>query len=166
VSFISGEEDLFLSSDKPDKLLVWIKEEFNYLEAAGGLVSNDEDELLFIYRLEFWDLPKGKIELNESPEEAAYREIQEECGIVSHRLEKELCETYHIYEMGGEMYLKKTFWFSFVLEDNSENVTPQTEEDIELVSWFGEDEIQLALLDSYQSIKEVYQVYKQKELAD
>ncbi len=166
VTFIEGEEDLILSSDNPEKLLDWLKEDLNYLEAAGGIVKNEEDELLFIYRLEFWDLPKGKIEANESPEVAAYREIKEECGITTHRLEKEICSTYHIYELKGEMILKKTFWFSFVLEDNSEDVTPQTEENIELVSWFGEDEIQLALLDSYQSIKEVYSVYKQKELAD
>ncbi len=166
VSFISGEDNLALTSDNLENLLVWIKEEMTYLEAAGGIVRNDEDELLFIYRLGFWDLPKGKIELNESAEDAAYREIMEECGIATHRLEKKLCNTYHIYEMGGEMFIKKTFWFSFFLEDNTEEVKPQTEEDIELVSWFGEDEIQLALLDSYESIKEVYRVYQQKELAD
>jgi hypothetical protein len=36
--------------------------QFALIRAAGGVVSNDRDEVLFIYRLEKWDLPKGKVE--------------------------------------------------------------------------------------------------------
>ena len=159
VEFISKEEDLYLSSENPEVLLQWIKDEFVYIEAAGGMVQNEDDELLFIYRLETWDLPKGGIEKGESPEQAAYREIKEECGISSHSLTQHIKDTYHIYKMNGRMHLKKTFWYLFELKDNSEQVEPQVEEDIELVSWFGDDEIQLALLDSYKSIQDVYQAF-------
>src|SRR5690606_14812656 len=38
---------------------------FDYLEAAGGLVFNSKKEVLFIYRLDKWDLPKGKVEAGE-----------------------------------------------------------------------------------------------------
>src|SRR2546423_15511490 len=31
---------------------------FSYIEAAGGLVKNENDELLMIYRNVHWDLPK------------------------------------------------------------------------------------------------------------
>src|SRR5689334_20279898 len=31
-------------------------------EAAGGLVQNDKDEYLVIFRHHKWDLPKGKLE--------------------------------------------------------------------------------------------------------
>ncbi len=158
--FFKNDDDLYLSSEEPEQVLVWLKTELNYLEAAGGIVENEDEELLFIYRLEYWDLPKGKIEKGETSEFAAYREIEEECGIKSHKLQSHLKDTYHIYSMGGKMYLKKTFWYYFLLKDGSEEVKPQTEEDIELVSWFGEDEIQLALLDSYESIKEVYKAYQ------
>lgn len=158
--FFENEDDLYLSSEESEQVLVWLKEELNYIEAAGGIVENEDEDLLFIYRLEYWDLPKGKIETGESPEIASYREIQEECGIKSHQLQSHLTDTYHTYSMGGKMYLKKTFWYYFTLQDSSEDVAPQTEEDIELVSWFGEDEIQLALLDSYESIKEVYKAYR------
>jgi len=160
-AFLESDEDLFLKAQDPIKLLEWIKEEFTYLEAAGGIVENEDEELLFIYRLEFWDLPKGMIEKGETPEVAAYREIKEECGISTHQLQKPLCDTYHIYKQNGKMHLKKTFWFLFEQKDNSEELVPQTEEDIEMLSWFGEDEIQLALLDSYESIREVYTRYKE-----
>lgn len=34
---------------------------FTHIEAAGGIVYNEKGELLMIYRLEKWDLPKGKL---------------------------------------------------------------------------------------------------------
>ena len=46
---------------------------FKVIEAAGGVVFNEKEEVLVIFRREFWDLPKGKIDKGESPEEAAVR---------------------------------------------------------------------------------------------
>ena len=39
---------------------------YSLVEAAGGLVQNSEGQFLWIYRLGKWDLPKGKLEKNES----------------------------------------------------------------------------------------------------
>ena len=36
------------------------------LIAAGGWVMNEFNEVLWIFRLGVWDLPKGKVEKNES----------------------------------------------------------------------------------------------------
>ena len=36
---------------------------------------------LLIYRRGKWDLPKGKLDYEESPEQAGVREVEEECGI-------------------------------------------------------------------------------------
>jgi len=159
--FFKNEENLYLYSENPDTILSWFSSEIEYIEAAGGIVENDDEELLFIYRLEYWDLPKGGIEADETPEEAAYREIKEECGIYTHQLKQHLTDTYHIYERESKMYLKKTFWFYFEQKDLTEEVNPQTEEDIDLVSWFADAEIELALLDSYESIREVYKAYRE-----
>ena len=49
---------------------------FKVIEAAGGLVKNKNNELLFIRRMGKWDLPKGKIEKGESLEQAALREVE------------------------------------------------------------------------------------------
>jgi ADP-ribose pyrophosphatase len=54
---------------------------FKVVEAAGGVVSNKNGEILFIRRMGKWDLPKGKIEKGESLEQAAIREVEEETGI-------------------------------------------------------------------------------------
>ena len=68
---------------------------FKVIEAAGGMVYNAENKILFIYRLGKWDLPKGKLEPNELLKAAAIREIEEETGL------KEL-----ILEYIGVDYLK------------------------------------------------------------
>ena len=54
---------------------------FPPIPAAGGLVLNKQKEILFIYRGNKWDLPKGHIEKGETKETAAIREVVEECGI-------------------------------------------------------------------------------------
>src|SRR5204863_7675563 len=38
---------------------------FTVIEAAGGIVQNEEKDLLFIFRRGKWDLPKGKMEKKE-----------------------------------------------------------------------------------------------------
>ena len=82
---------------------------FKNVEAAGGVVINPENKILFIHRLGKWDLPKGKIEKDESREVAAVREVEEECGISNLQLKDFLNATYHIYtERDGKKILKTT----------------------------------------------------------
>ena len=37
------------------------KSSFKVIAAAGGVVKNKDNKTLFIYRLDKWDLPKGKV---------------------------------------------------------------------------------------------------------
>lgn len=62
--------------------------QFVVIEAAGGIVQNTNKELLFIYRLGKWDLPKGKMEKGEHPDECALREVTEETGVTSLELKR------------------------------------------------------------------------------
>jgi len=49
---------------------------FKVIEASGGIVQNEEGEILFIFRNDKWDLPKGKIELN-SNDKALIPQVEE-----------------------------------------------------------------------------------------
>ncbi len=80
---------------------------FHIVEAAGGLVANKEDKILFIHRLGKWDLPKGKLEKGEGVKEAAVREVEEETGITDLELLDFLQETYHIYTEKRKEYSRK-----------------------------------------------------------
>ena len=119
--------------------------------AAGGLVSRDK-KYLFIYRNSKWDLPKGKLESNESIEECAVREVQEECGITQLKIVKKLLKTYHIYEHKEVKILKITQWYLMHCKDHN-NLVPQKEEGIEKVVWKDEQEIKLALKNTYANIR-------------
>jgi len=114
---------------------------FKVLEAAGGVVRNSKDEILFIRRLGKWDLPKGKIEKGEVPEEAAVREVAEETGLEEVILGPFLNATFHIYmERNGKKTLKKTHWYKMFYAGN-EKPTPQIEEGIAEVSWKSKEQI-------------------------
>ncbi|HEY8780513.1 MAG TPA: NUDIX domain-containing protein [Mucilaginibacter sp.] len=111
------------------------------IEAAGGLVKNENDQYLFIYRHDKWDLPKGKIEKDEEIKVAAVREVEEECGIkVSYLDEKRICKTYHVYIMRGDVVLKKTYWFKMLCKGRPK-LKPQKEEGISNARWFKKNNI-------------------------
>ena len=51
---------------------------------AGGCIFNDKGEVLLQFRGDFgkWGFPGGAVELGETPEMAAIREVKEETGLV------------------------------------------------------------------------------------
>jgi ADP-ribose pyrophosphatase YjhB (NUDIX family) len=93
-----------------------------------------------IYRRGKWDLPKGKIDEGESIKKAAWREVAEECGLKTHRIEDHYTDTYHIYEHKGKLILKRTYWYLMSAEE--EVLTPQAEEDITKAEWIPVEEIE------------------------
>jgi len=119
----------------PDLEMLWadFQDMFKVLEAAGGYVQNVQNELLVFYRRGSWDMPKGKIDPGESPEQAAIREVQEETGLVNVSLGDFLAHTYHTYEEKGKRILKKTWWYRMQTADTV--LVPQIEEDIEEIHW-------------------------------
>ena len=114
------------------------------IEAAGGIVINKDEKILFIYRLGKWDLPKGKLEPNEKLDEAALREVEEETGLKELVLENFVNTTFHIYKEkkdGKEIrILKATHWFKMKYIGN-ETPKPQIEEGITKVDWIAVNHI-------------------------
>lgn len=131
---------------------------FVFLEAAGGLVENKKGEILFIKRMGVWDFPKGKIEKNESPEEAARREVEEETGVENLWIVKGLKSIYHIYPFKENLVLKKTWWFE-MQTTFSGKLVPQENEDIELAEWHARNEVKKLLKKSYRSLRETFVNY-------
>ena len=140
---VSIENPLFIFSNNIDSDFKRLFTEYKLVEAAGGLVES-KFGFLIIKRNGFWDLPKGKIEKNETPEQSAIREINEECGISGHSIEKLLTITYHTYILKGIMILKKVYWYKFNYSGD-DSVIPQLEEGISQVKWFSKKEISYAI---------------------
>lgn len=124
---------------------------FTLEEAAGGVVKNDAGELLVIYRRGKWDLPKGKIDAGESPEAAALREVEEECGIGGMTITAPLAPTWHTFSRHGQPVLKKTHWFAMHCPGRPEPV-PQHDEDIEKALWAGPAERKACAENTYRAL--------------
>jgi 8-oxo-dGTP pyrophosphatase MutT (NUDIX family) len=128
--------------------------------AAGGIVLNPNNELLWIYRRGFWDLPKGKLDPNETIEACAIREVMEETGIADLELGALILTTTHQYH---DNYLnthveKTTYWYAMSTDILQEGI-PQTEEDIEAIAWVKKDALTPYLEKTYDTIKEVIEAY-------
>ena len=124
------------------------------IEAAGGLVYNDKNQLLMIFRNGKWDLPKGKLEIGENIEQCAIREVEEECGVSGLIITQQLQKTYHTYEINGQKILKCTYWFEMQSSFKG-NLIPQTEEGITAVVWVDKQVISEKLENSFGNIVEL-----------
>ena len=143
--------DLFMVSDDVEDLWVILQEVCPKVLAAGGLVRNSENKILFIYRNSYWDLPKGKAEEGEDMEECARREVAEECGFEVEEIRSKLPCTYHIYFHKKGFVLKETHWFEMFSDFNGK-FTPEKEEGIEEVRWFAPEELHIVKENTYRNI--------------
>ena len=120
--------------------------------AAGGKVFNQKGEILFIFRNNKWDLPKGKAEYNESIADTAIREVKEETGIAKLVITKPLEITYHIFKKNNTYRLKVTYWFEMKsMADNQ--LIPQVEEGITKAEWINNSEIDKIKKKCYANIR-------------
>jgi len=155
-NFIQREEiqNAFIYHHDVEVLYTVFCNYFKFIEAAGGLVFNNENRILFINRLNKWDLPKGKAEKGESIDETALREVEEECGISNLKITKPLVSTYHTYPLKNKIVLKKTYWYRMEYSGN-EDLVPQLEEDIQEAVWLNHDELEKVYENTYPSILEI-----------
>jgi ADP-ribose pyrophosphatase YjhB (NUDIX family) len=144
-------QHIFLNSKNAESLWLLFQGQFTLISAAGGKVRNPKGQLLFIYRLGKWDLPKGKMEAGETPEQSAVREVEEECGITNLSIGERLSNTYHIYAQKDKLFLKTTFWFRMDYSGN-EQLVPQKEEAIEKAVWVDPSNLSEQLSNTYNSL--------------
>ena len=124
--------------------------------AGGGVVVNEKNQVLFIYRRKKWDLPKGKLDPGEDIKACAIREVMEETGIRNLTIGNLIIVTTHSYEEKGLNMQKETHWFEMKAStiDNS-ILTPQLEEDIEKIEWVSLENLEEYLSETYTSIQQV-----------
>jgi 8-oxo-dGTP pyrophosphatase MutT (NUDIX family) len=145
-------KEVHLVHHNPKTLLKHFLKLLPVVYAGGGKVFNSAGEVLFIYRNDKWDLPKGKTEKNESIEETAMREVEEETGVNGLSVTKELPTTYHIFKRNGTHKIKVTYWFEMKTSFKGE-LFPQENEGITKVKWLDKDDAEKALENSYANIK-------------
>lgn len=141
-----------LIGNKDDKLLKKFLKLLPNVVAGGGKVFNQDGKVLFIYRNDKWDLPKGKTEGDETIETTAIREVEEETGVKGLEITKPLQTTYHIFKRNGKHKIKVTYWFEMKTTFEGE-LYPQENEGITKVAWLTQEESLDALNNSYANIR-------------
>lgn len=150
----SGVSAYCVCTENPEALFGIFKSLFKVIEASGGLVRDRQGRYLFIRRYGRWDIPKGKIESGESPDDAAVREVMEECGIGRPEIVKKVPSTYHTYQLDGRRVLKITNWFLMNYEGDTQT-TPQVEEGITDVVWLKPSQFDIILDNTYRSLSDL-----------
>ncbi len=151
---LSKQKNYVLISKRPKELFQSIKKKLTIIKAAGGLVENANGEFLFIFRNKKWDLPKGKVEKEEKIKTAAVREVEEECGVKIERRDERLCKTYHVYELGNKLILKRTSWYKMWVK-GAPKLVPQKDEGITSAVWVNPLGIQGKIKNTYPLILDV-----------
>lgn len=144
-------ENLYIRCDNSKKEFKRFCNSFSCIVAAGGLVRNKHNQYLIIKRHGLWDLPKGKFLKNETPEQAAMREIREETGINKLTIIKRLPDTWHLFENKTGLALKQCIWFG-MRSDSQKTPVPQLEESITEAVWMKKEEVRGNLDGFYASI--------------
>ena len=134
------------------KKAFWKK--FSLVQAAGGLIKNEANEVLLIFRRGKWDLPKGKLDKGETLEQCALREVQEETGLQKVVLQSPLITTYHTYHEGARFILKESHWFTMTA-NGSEKLVPQTEEEIFEIKWVEKNGLKKYFPQTFPSVLDV-----------
>ena len=142
----------------PDEkeIMTKLKEKIPVCKAGGGLVYNQKNEVLFIFRNGKWDLPKGGTEKGEEIQFTAMREVTEETGVNKLVVHDKLQKTYHIFKRNGRYKLKITHWFEMRTSFDG-TLIGQLDEGIEKVAWLNPSQICEALKNSYENIKLLFE---------
>lgn len=129
--------------------------------AAGGLIVNEKNELLMIFRRKKWDLPKGKLDEGESIENCAIREVQEETGLTPEFDGGLIGLTYHDYfdKWSQEDVTKETHWFGMRVS-GPQNPIPQAVEDITEIKWVQKNDLDKYLKASYPNVSDIIKKWK------
>ncbi|MCC6251303.1 MAG: NUDIX domain-containing protein [Bacteroidia bacterium] len=146
---------IYVYHDNPEFVWETFKGLYTIIEAAGGLVLNMAQHALLIYRYGKWDLPKGKVEKGENFEQAAVREVKEECGLKQLTVKSKLSTTYHVYTINEKQILKFSHWYLMHCYENNPQLVPQTVENITDVKWMSETEVLQVLPKTYPNINNI-----------
>lgn len=127
---------------------------FTLIKAGGGLVKNKYGEILLIFRRGKWDLPKGKLDDNETIEQCAKREVREETGLKEITVSNQIETTYHTYTEFGAHILKESHWFAMKALGN-EKLIPQIEEGIVEILWVKKEGLTKYISNTFPAIVDV-----------
>lgn len=110
--------------------------------SAGGIVLRLMDDQVRVLLTQHsghkgWEFPKGHIELGESAQVAAVREVEEEAGVRAEVLAKAGDCEYFYYEKGEKAFKKVSYFFMKYLREGEAT----TADEVSGLVWLNPDEV-------------------------
>ncbi len=138
--------DYYIATSKPEE----VNKKLNTVQACGGMVTNEDGDLLLIFRNGMWDLPKGKREKGEKKKETALREVSEETKVKHLKVGNKIGKTYHWYNR-GKWLLKESVWYR--MSTHTQKPKPQKEEGIQKAVWATRSQVKKHCKNMYPNIR-------------
>ncbi|MEF3280529.1 MAG: NUDIX domain-containing protein [Elusimicrobiota bacterium] len=114
-----------------------MKKEFS----AGGIITKNDSVMIILMNTitgeKVWTFPKGHIEKNETPLEAALREVFEETGVKCKISDNaKFFISHYFFTRNGEKVEKKVYWYLMTpIEETGKIETPNEIEETRWVSY-------------------------------
>jgi putative RNA 2'-phosphotransferase len=141
---------LFLSNKIPTRHLINLRQGFGLQFSAGGfpvIQDNEGNFKIALVRVTrrsgvTWEVAKGKLEIGETPETAAVREVREEMGVSVHfTIDQHIADIRYGFTVpNGRVLLKTIHLYLMTPTGDIGQFRPATAEGIDDVAWFGLDE--------------------------
>ncbi len=128
---------------------------------AGGIIFRHRPEggidiLLIQDYVGRWTIPKGHVELGESLEQTAHREIREETGLRDLQIRDKLDKTHFFYRKAGKLIFMTLHVFLVEATGETDQLVPENNEGIADVRWFDLDQA-LELIE-YKNIEKLFRL--------
>lgn len=156
-TFLDNYKTVVVLTSNPIVAFEAFANEMVWVEAAGGVVENEQGEVVMIRRNGRWDLPKGHRESGETFAVCAAREAEEETGVRVDEVKRLLATTLHAYNLYGKWELKLTAWYA--MQGQAMALTPQHEEGIVRAEWIAKDVVKEKIKNSFPTIKTVFEAF-------
>ena len=125
------------------------------ISLAGCVITNNKNEILLIHRSTpnrtQWELPGGKIEPKESPEQTALRELEEELGIQVEIVRKLGEKTFN-----EDGYTMNYHWFKANIVKGTPSLTESKFDQIKYWSWQEMEEMKIYLSSNTKNLLNQY----------
>lgn len=148
-------KNMYLIHDDPTQLFEDFKSLFKITKSVGGLIVNDNQEVLLIKRWHKWDLPKGEYDSSLDIAQNVLNGMKTECGLYQLKIEEFLEPTYYMFNLNNERILKQVNWCRIHQAGN--DIEPKVPNTDTITKWVALADLHEYLPKAFDQVEQVFE---------